>query len=164
MLAYLAEIYYGAKSLAAGLGVTLKHCFRRPITLRYPERKADLPLRSRGRLVMPVDPATGANRCTACMLCVKACPNYSIVITKEAGEDGKPRPRAARYVYRSGNCMYCGLCVEACPFAAIVMSEEYETAAEGRAGLDLDLVAERYELKGKKLPWWLGRFKSEARA
>lgn len=164
MLAYFAGIYNGAKSLAAGLGVTLKHCFREPITLQYPEQRSDLPLRSRGRLAMPVDPATGKNRCTACLLCAKACPNYSIIIAKAAGADGKPVPRAEKYVYRSGNCMYCGLCVEACPFAAIVMTEEYETAAEERAGLDLDLVAERYELKGKKLPWWLGKFKTEERA
>lgn len=164
MLDYFAEIYSGTKSLAAGLAVTLKHCFRKPITLQYPEQRADLPLRSRGRLALPVDPATRENRCTACMLCVKACPNGSIVITKAAGEDGRPKPRAAKYIYKSGNCMYCGLCVEACPFAALVMTEEYETAAENRAGLDLDLAAERYELKGGKLPWWLGKFKSEAQA
>lgn len=159
---YFSGIITGAASLASGLAVTLRHCFRRPITLQYPEQRADLPLRFRGRLALPVDPATGRDRCTACMLCVKACPNYSIEVTKAAGPDGKPLPRAARYLYRSGSCMYCGLCVEACPFAAIVMSEEYELATADKAGLDMDLLAEGRGLAGKKLPWWQGKFKAEA--
>ena len=161
MMGYISEIYYGIKSLSAGLGVTLKHCFRKPITLQYPEEKPALPLRARGRLVMPVDPATGANRCTACLLCAKACPNGSIKITKALGDDGKPKPRAAKYLYRSGNCMYCNLCVEACPFADILMSEEYETATRDRESLNIDLAAENHQLKGSKLSWWLAKFKGE---
>lgn len=159
---YFSGIVSGLSSLAAGMMVTLRHCFRRSITLQYPEQRADMPLRFRGRLVMPVDPDTGRHRCTACMLCVKACPNYSIEVTKAAGPDGKPVPRAERYLYRSGSCMYCGLCVEACPFAAIVMSEEYELASHDKAGLDMDLAAEGYRLCGKKLPWWRNKFKTEA--
>lgn len=161
MTEYLADIYNGIKSLSAGLGVTLKHCFSKPITLQYPEERPGLPLRARGRLVMPVDPATGANRCTACLLCAKACPNGSIEITKDVGEDGRPKPRAAKYLYRSGNCMYCNLCVEACPFAAILMSEEYETGTGDRESLVMDLAAEKPALTGKKLAWWLAKFKGE---
>lgn len=159
---YFSGIGSGVASLAAGLAVTLRHCFRRSITLQYPEQRADMPLRFRGRLVLPVDPDTGRDRCTACMLCVKACPNYSIEVAKASGPDGKLVPRPARYLYRAGSCMYCGLCVEACPFAAIVMSEEYELASADKAALDLDLLAEGYRLAGKKLPWWKGKFGTEA--
>ena len=161
MAGYFSNIFYGIKSLSSGLGVTLKHCFRKPITMLYPEEKPVIQRRFRGRLVMPVDPATGTNRCTACMLCVKACPNYSIEVKKETGEDGKPKPRAAAYTYRSGTCMYCNLCVEACPFAAILMSEEYETATRDRESLNIDLAAENHQLKGSKLSWWLAKFKGE---
>ena len=161
MIKYISDIIKGIISLIEGLGVTLKHCFRKPITLQYPEQRPDLPLRFRGRLVMPVDPATNDNRCTACMICVRACPNHSIECEKIIGEDGKPKPKPASYTYNMGSCMYCNLCVEACPFAAIIMSDEYETGTENKAELTLDLAAEKYALKGKKTVWWTAKFKTE---
>jgi NADH-quinone oxidoreductase subunit I len=80
-------------------------------------------------------------------------------VTRAVSAEGKPLPRASRYIYRMETCMYCNLCVEACPFAALVMTEDYECASADRGALTLDLVAERYELRGKKLPWWLAKFK-----
>lgn len=161
MIKYIAGIIKGIISLMEGLAVTLKHCFRKPITLQYPEQRPDISLRFRGRLVMPVDAATKDNRCTACMICVKACPNHSLDCVKMVGEDGKPKPKAASYTYNMGSCIYCNLCVESCPFAAIVMSDDYETGTENKADLMLDLVAEKHELKGKKAAWWGSKFKTE---
>jgi NADH-quinone oxidoreductase subunit I len=161
MIKYLADIIKGILSLIEGLGVTLKHVFRKPITLQYPEQKPDLALRFRGRLAMPVDPSTGDNRCTACMMCVKACPNHSIDCEKTIGEDGKPKPKVSKYIYNMGSCMFCNLCVESCAFGAIIMSDEYETGTRVKADLTLDLAAEKFVLKGKKANWWLSKFKSE---
>jgi len=161
LIKYISDIIKGIISLAEGLEVTLKHIFRKPITLQYPEERPDISLRFRGRLVMPVDPATQDNRCTACMICVRACPNHSIECEKIIGEDGKPKPKAASYTYNMGSCIYCNLCVESCPFFAIVMSDDYETASENKADLTLNLVAEKIELKGKKSNWWLSKFKTE---
>ena len=161
MIKYITDIIKGIISLMEGLMVTLKHVFRKPITLQYPEQRPDISLRFRGRLVMPVDPATSNNRCTACMLCVRACPNHSIDCEKLIGEDGKPKPKAVSYTYNMGSCIYCNLCVESCAFAAIIMSDEYETGTENKAALTLDLVAEKYELKGKKVAWWTSKFKTE---
>lgn len=160
---YLNGIIKGCLSLAAGLRVTLKHVFKPSVTQQYPEEKPVLPLRFRGRLALPVDPAKGANRCVACMLCVKACPNHSIDIVKASAE-GKPLPKALRYKYNLATCMFCNLCVEACPFAALVMTDEYELASASRADFTLDLVAEKYVLTGKKQAWWLAKFKSEESA
>jgi NADH-quinone oxidoreductase subunit I len=161
MIKYFVDILKGIFSLIEGLGVTLKHCFRRPITLLYPEHKEEMKLRFRGRLVMPYDQATNDHRCTACMMCVKACPNHSLDVEKTAGEDGKPKPKASKYIYNMGSCMYCNLCVESCAFAAIIMSDEYETGTENKASLIKDLVAEKYKLTGRKLPWWQSKFKIE---
>jgi NADH-quinone oxidoreductase subunit I len=161
MIKYFADLVKGIISLLEGLGVTLMHCFRRPITLQYPEHRPDISLRFRGRLVLPVDPATGDNRCTACMMCVKACPNHSLDVEKLVGEDGKPRPKASKYIYNMGSCMYCNLCVESCAFAAIVMSDEYENATQDKASLTRELISEKYILSGKKAPWWQSKFKQE---
>ncbi|HDQ26730.1 MAG TPA: NADH-quinone oxidoreductase subunit I [bacterium] len=164
MFKYAADIIKGVLSLCEGLGVTLKHFFRKPFTLRYPDVRPEIPLRFRGRLVLPVDPDKGAHRCTACMMCVKACPNRSIEIEKETGEDGKPKPRAAKYYYNLGTCIFCNMCVESCPFAAIVMSDEYELAVYDRETLMQELTAENLRLDGAKGAWWKSKFREETAA
>ena len=159
---YLSSIIKGIASLAAGLGITFSYLFRKPITVQYPEKHVDLPLRARGRLVLPVDPEKGTNRCTACMRCVQICPNHSVDVEKEIGPDGVPRPRASRYLYNLGTCMFCNLCVEVCPFFALVMSDEHELDTTDRSGLVIDLVAEKHQLTGKKAGWWQRKFRASA--
>jgi NADH-quinone oxidoreductase subunit I len=152
----------GLASLGKGLWITFSAMFRKSITVPYPEKRVVLPLRFRGRLVMPIDPEKGDNRCTACMRCVKVCPNHSIDIDQAAGPDGKPLPKPARYRYNLGTCIFCNLCVETCPFFAIVMSDEHELATTDASGLVIDLAAERYRLGGKKGSWWQKKFRGSA--
>jgi NADH-quinone oxidoreductase subunit I len=155
----VAAFFSGILSLVKGLLITLKYMFARPITIQYPEQRAALPLRYRGRLVLPVDPEKGSHRCTACMRCVQACPNHSIDVEKVIDAEGKPRPKASWYRYNLGTCMFCNLCVEACPFFALVMSDEYELASTDKSRLMLDLVAEGYKLAGPKAGWWQAKFR-----
>ncbi len=104
-----------------------------------------LPLRFRGRLVLPIDPEKGTDRCTACMRCVKICPNHSIDIVQGDRARTARRSRARpKYLYNLGTCMFCNLCVEVCPFFAIVMSDEHELATTDKADLVIDLVAEKH--------------------
>jgi NADH-quinone oxidoreductase subunit I len=161
MASPVVRVLRGILSLAKGMGITFSYLLRKPITVQYPEQKAVIPLRFRGRLVLPVDPEKGTDRCTACMRCVKACPNHSIDIEKMKGPDGAAKPRAGKYLYNVGTCMFCNLCVEACPFFAIVMSDEHELATEDRGSLVLDLVKEKHTLKGKKARWWQSKFRDE---
>jgi len=161
MIRYFLNIIKGIISLCEGLGVTLKHVFRKPITLQYPEQKPDLALRFRGRLVMPLDTEKNDNRCTACMMCAKVCPNASIIEIEKVVEDGKPKPKAKKYIYNLGTCIFCNLCVEVCPFAAIVMSDDFATADYNKDNLIIDLVAEKYQISGKKANWWKSKFKEE---
>jgi NADH-quinone oxidoreductase subunit I len=149
----------GARSLLQGMGITFSYLFRKPITLQFPEKRAVMTLRFRGRLVLPIDVDKGETRCTACMRCVKICPNHSIDVEREAAHDRSPRPRPAKYLYNMGTCMFCNLCVEACPYFAIVMSDEHELAATGKGGLIIDLAAERHRLAGKKAAWWQKKFR-----
>jgi NADH-quinone oxidoreductase subunit I len=153
------DFFQGLASLLKGLGITFRYLFRAPVTVQYPEQRVRLPLRFRGRLALPVDPEKGTHRCTACMRCVQACPNHSLDVEKQVDAEGKPRPRAARYLYNLGTCMFCNLCVEACPFFAIVMSDEYELSSTDRTGLVRELVAENYRLTGDKAGWWQRKFR-----
>jgi len=161
MIKYIREIILGTISLLKGMAITFKYMFKKPITVQYPDERWDLPLRFRGRLTMPVDPEKGEHRCTACGVCVKACPNRSLEVERIKDETGKPRPRAARFEYNLGTCMFCNLCVESCTFAAIIMSDDYETSTEDKSVLLMELVGEKYQLKGKKAPWWQSKFKAE---
>ncbi len=157
----LAEFFRGFVSLLKGLAVTFRAMFLKPVTVQYPEQRVRLPLRFRGRLVLPIDEETGTHRCTACRRCMKACPNRSIVeIEKAAGPGGKPT--AARYVVDLGRCMFCNLCIEACPFCALVMSDECELSTRDKSSLQRELVAERYRLSGGKADWWRNRFREPA--
>ena len=107
---YIGEVKDAIKSLLTGMGVTWKEYFTKKVTEQYPEnRKTTLHVsqRHRGRLVMPHD-ADGNNKCVACTLCEKACPNGTIKITTEmvTDEEGKKKRRLVDYQYDLGDCVY----------------------------------------------------------
>jgi NADH-quinone oxidoreductase subunit I len=164
MIKYIKDIILGSITLVKGMAIVFKHMFHKPITIQYPEQKLPMSTRFHGRLVMPVDPEKGEHRCTACKVCSKTCPNHSIEIVKQVDETGKPKPRAASYMYNMSSCMFCNLCVEVCPFFAIMMSEEYELAVFDRSELLIDLVSENYKIDGRKGKWWESKFKDEEQA
>ena len=155
----ISEFIKGAVSLLKGMAITLKTMFLKPVTIQYPDERREMPLRFRGRLVLPVDAEKGGHRCTACQACVRACPNRTLEVTRMTDETGKPRPRAAAFRYNLGSCMFCNLCVETCPFFAIVMSDEYELATDDRSSLIRDLAAEEYLLPEGKGAWWKRKFR-----
>jgi NADH-quinone oxidoreductase subunit I len=82
------ESYQGIYSLLVGLGITFRQLFVKSFTVQYPEQRVQWPVRTRGRLVLPRDAQTKTNRCTACLMCERICPNGTIelqVITPEGG-------------------------------------------------------------------------------
>ncbi len=92
--------------------------------------------RTRGRVDMPLDPISGAHKCTLCMMCVRACPNASLEIVVGKGSDGKSRV-LDKYIYKLSTCTLCELCVESCNFDAIRMAQDYEMATYDRQELTL---------------------------
>jgi NADH-quinone oxidoreductase subunit I len=95
-------------------------------TVQYPEERLPMFPRFRGALMHLRDAETGEPKCTACGLCVRACPNNVIEVEGE----GKGRDRkVTAYHYNLARCLFCRLCVEACTFSAIEMSHEYELAS-----------------------------------
>jgi NADH-quinone oxidoreductase subunit I len=118
--------------------ITLREFLSRDVTQQYPEERWMQAERFRGRVDMPLDPVTGAHKCTLCMMCVRACPNGSLEIVQGKGADGKTRI-LEKYIYKLSTCTLCGLCVEACNFDAIRMNHDYETATYDRQALTLIL-------------------------
>ena len=144
---YLKRCITGPWSLICGLSVTLKYFFnpKRIVTEQYPENRNTLKMhdRYRGRLEM-IEDENGNNRCTACGMCERACPNASINVLATKNIAGKKV--LGRYVYHFASCTQCGLCVEACPFGAIQMSPAFEVATTDPN--DLEMILNKKEGQG----------------
>lgn len=133
----MRAILKGIKELIAGMGITGKHLGRHAITIQYPEERWPMPERSRGIVVLLSDKKTGELNCTACMLCMRACPTAAIYIDAPRGEDKKRHLKEFRLDI--GLCCFCGLCEEACNFSALKMATKYEFSVENKEELIWDM-------------------------
>lgn len=132
------SILKGFFSLLGGMSITIREFFTKDVTQQYPDERWRMHERFRGRVDMPLDPMSGAHKCTLCMMCVRACPNASLEIVVGKGSDGKSRV-LDKYIYKLSTCTLCNLCVESCNFDAIKMSHDYEMATYDRQDLTLVL-------------------------
>ena len=125
-------------SMLRGLFITMKYAFKRPITLRYPEKKRKLPERSRGRHYL-TKWQDGKERCVGCELCAVVCPSQAISVKPAANPSENPISHGERYAsdYQINmlRCVFCGYCEEACPTGAIVLGHDFELAAYDRESL-----------------------------
>ena len=139
---YFATALAGVKTLLTGMDITMGEYVTPKITEQYPENRKTQHVaeRHRGTLVMPHD-ENGKNKCTACTLCEKTCPNGSIKITSRMveTEDGKKKKVLVDYLYNLGDCMFCQLCVNVCNFGAIEFRKDFENAVFNRDALALHL-------------------------
>ena len=78
-----------------GFATTLKHIFRKPITVNYPDEKVQVFPKWRGKQVLMRD-ENGLEKCVACGLCSVACPADAIYL--EAAEKLAPLGVKARVV------------------------------------------------------------------
>ena len=120
-----------------GMRISMRNMIRGPITVQYPHKKLTLPERARWAVQIKLDEA-GAHKCTACMACEKACPDYIIRI--DVTTDEERNKTIDLWHYEIGACMMCGLCVEACPFDAIEQGQDYELARFAVEELEVDLL------------------------
>lgn len=135
---YFGKALDGVKTLLTGMDITMGEYMTPKITEQYPENRKTQHIaeRHRGTLVMPHD-ENGKNKCIACTLCEKACPNGTIKIVSQmvTTADGKKKKLLTDYIYDLGDCMFCQLCVNACPHDAIKFVKDFENAVFTRSVL-----------------------------
>jgi len=115
--------------IAKGLRVTIKHLFRHPVTVQYPEQRLNPSRRIRGNELI-----WDRIKCTGCATCAKTCPQGAIhIITSVNAEENKYV--VEKFEVDTGYCISCGLCVEACPYEALYMGYAYERSKYRRGEL-----------------------------
>jgi NADH-quinone oxidoreductase subunit I len=108
------------------------HAFRRRVTIQYPEQKAYLSARYRGRIILSRDP-DGGERCVACYLCAVACPVDCIALQATEDSTGRRYPEFFRINF--SRCIFCGYCEEACPTYAIQLTPDVEMGEYNRQNM-----------------------------
>jgi NAD(P)H-quinone oxidoreductase subunit I len=116
--------------IVKGLALTLKHLFRRPVTLQYPEQKLNTARRIRGNELV-----WNNVKCTVCTSCAKACPQGAIRMVTSVNPANPNKPVMTKIEVDTGYCIFCGLCVESCPYNALFMGSAYERSKYRRQDL-----------------------------
>ena len=87
------------RPLIVGFATTLKHIFRKPVTVNYPDQKIPVFPKWRGKQVLMRD-ENGLEKCVACGLCAVACPADAIYL--EAAENDGSVQAGPRYASDPG--------------------------------------------------------------
>jgi NADH-quinone oxidoreductase subunit I len=121
-----------------GLRLTLRHLFRKKVTMQYPEEKWAVPKDYRCAPYLVKD-QEGRIKCVSCQLCEFVCPPKAILIIPP-GPAGSPEvgnvEKAPReFEINMLRCIFCGYCQEVCPEEAIFLMKDYSLTGASREEL-----------------------------
>jgi len=137
------EAIGGLWQFIRAMGVTLRHFFKKPITVQYPEEKVRIYPRFRGRHELQRD-EDGLELCVGCGLCAAICPSGAIYVEAAENTEEERYSKGERYarIYEINmtRCIFCGYCEEACPTGAVKLKHEFALADYDRGSLIYDKV------------------------
>ena len=118
-----------------GLRVTLRHFFKKKVTMEYPEEKWIVPEGYRGAPYLVRNPE-GRIKCVACQLCEFVCPPKAIRVYPPgppgAPEVGNVEKAPKEFEIDMLRCIFCGYCQEVCPEEAIFLMKDYSLTGQTR--------------------------------
>jgi NADH-quinone oxidoreductase subunit I len=132
-LTFWERLYLPA--VIGGLMVTLRHFFRRKVTMQYPEEKWAVPKGYRGAPYLVTD-QEGRIKCVSCQLCEFVCPPKAITIVPPGPAvdpaAGNVEKRPKEFEINMLRCIFCGYCQEVCPEEAIFLMNDYSLTGKSR--------------------------------
>lgn len=148
-MTFIEKLYIPA--ILGGLRITLRHFFKKKVTVKYPEQQREFSPVYRGMHVLKRD-QQGRENCTACGLCAVACPAEAITMEAAERKEGeehlyREEKYAAMYEINMLRCIYCGLCEEACPKDAIYLTDRIVPSEYTREGFvyGKDILVEKMD-------------------
>ena len=128
-------------AMIGGFKVTLRHFFKKKVTMQYPEERWVVPAGYRGAPCLVKD-QDGRTKCVSCQLCEFVCPPKAIRITPPgpggAPEAGKVEKAPKQFEINMLRCIFCGYCQEVCPEEAIFLMKDYSLTSASRAEMIYD--------------------------
>lgn len=138
----IAAVFRGLAAILEGLGVTLRHLGKKPVTVEYPDRKPFTGIRWRGVHGLFFTDDKETELCVSCHLCARVCPAACISMEGHVEEDRTKKLHI--FDVDLGRCIYCGYCEEVCPVDAIRLTTSTDYTVRNRADFVLhkeDLLA-----------------------
>ena len=138
-MGYFKDLFYGAKSLVTGMGITMGYFFKKNVTVIYPKER--LPIkRFKGPIAFVNSEKTHDHLCIACNACIKVCPSRCMsLVAKKSATDGKRVLTDFKVNYML--CSLCSLCIDVCPTDALKHDDpNYDMVSLAQRDLVMDLL------------------------
>ena len=139
MIRYFKNVLSGVLSLAAGMAVTLRYAFKKPVTVIYPKERI-LIKRFKGPISFVTEEKSKDHKCIACNACIKVCPSRCMSLaSQKSAVDGKRVLTDFKVNYML--CSLCSLCIEVCPTDALKHDDlNYDMVSLTQKELVMDLL------------------------
>ena len=104
----------------------IRHFFKKPATIAYPQAKLQLAPGYRGKLKFDAD------KCIGCGLCVKDCPTMAIKIINT----GTKEEKKFEMIIDLDHCIFCGQCTDSCAKKCLTMTHDIELGSLNKESLE----------------------------